>query len=243
LIYRYYQSASPQFISDRLEKDYGYDIVMLKKGDLIQGVNFYHLSKHKDGRWNRTNYILHFGQVMKRSGYRGNIIWTLGSWYARKKIGRAYLLQNVTGLASFISPKAFEHFTLLFPRHHYKPKTEREKSIRHFIVDYFNRTRGMSLHYNRDFCFDSPDLEQEDITKDWEKVYRAKDENINQFFVDSGIIKQENGRIYKMPRHITVCGIHRPIPFHKQLNLPSTIASKRVELINRESIWQPQKAS
>ncbi|MEM6396054.1 MAG: hypothetical protein AAF741_06880 [Bacteroidota bacterium] len=76
LIYRYYKSASPKFIANRLEKDHGYDIVMLKEGDTIQGVNFYHLTKHKVGHWRRTNYILHFGQVMKRSGYRGNIIWT-----------------------------------------------------------------------------------------------------------------------------------------------------------------------
>ncbi|MEL6629007.1 MAG: hypothetical protein AAFQ92_26050, partial [Bacteroidota bacterium] len=174
LIYRYYKSASPKFISDRLEKDYGYDIVMLKKGDVIQGVNFYHLSKHKASKWSRTNYVLHFGQVMKRSGYKGNIIWTLGTWYARRYISRAYLLQNVTGLASFISPKAFEHFTHLFPRHHYHIRTEKDESVRDFIVDYFNNTRGMPIDYNHNFCFDSEELEREDITEDWAKVYRAK---------------------------------------------------------------------
>ncbi|MEM9548560.1 MAG: hypothetical protein AAGA77_21420 [Bacteroidota bacterium] len=94
LIYRYYNSATPKFVADRLEKDNDFDIVMLKKGDIIQGVNFYHLTKYKVSNWTPPYYILHFGQVMKRSGYRGNIIWTLGRWYDRNKISKFYLLNK-----------------------------------------------------------------------------------------------------------------------------------------------------
>ncbi len=230
LIYRYYHSASPKFISDRLHKDYGFDIIMLKKGDDILGVNFYHLTKHRKDNWSRTNYILHFGQVMKRSGYKGNIIWTLGTWYARKNIGRAYLFQNVIGLASFISPKAFEHYIRLFPKHHFQLQTDQDKSVRDFIIDYFNNTRGMTIDYNHGFCFDTTDLDIEDITEDWNKVYRAKNDSINDLFIENGIIKMQNNRIYKMPRHITVCGVRRPFPLRKQLNLPQPIALQKVPI-------------
>lgn len=231
LIYRYYNSASDKFIADRLKKDLDYDIVMLKEGDIIQGVNFYHLTKYRVSNWGRTYHILHFGQAMKRSGYRGNIIWRLGRWYSRKKISRLYLLENVTGIASFISPKAFEHFTRLFPRYHYKLNTENDASVHEFMVDYFNKARGISYFFNNGFCFDSSDLEKEEITKDWNKIYRAKNDFFNQLFIDAGIIKMEDNRIYKMPRHITVCGIHRPIPFNKKLNLPQTSILKNAELI------------
>ncbi|WMX14910.1 hypothetical protein [Aureispira sp. CCB-E] len=220
LIYRYYKSAAPSFIADRLEKDYGYDIVMIKKGDIIQGVSFYHLTKYKKGPLGRSQYILHFGQVMKRSGYRGNIIWKLGMWYSRRNISQVYFLKNVTGIASFISPKAFEHYTHLFPKCFYELETKVDKEVRCFVEDYFNEIRGMTIHYNSDFCFDSSDLEKEDITDDWNKIYRASNETFNQLFIDNGIISMENDRIYKMPRHITVCGIRRPMPFDKKLNLP-----------------------
>lgn len=228
LIYRYYPSASPKFVSDRLKKDYGYDIVMIKDGDSIQGVNFYHLIKYRSNRLSRPHFILHFGQAMKKSGYRGDVIWKLGTWYARKKLSRIFLLQKVTGMASFISPKAFEHYIKLFPRHHYEPKTEEDKDVLSFVTDYFNKVRSIPTHYNHGFCFDSTDLKKEDITEDWERIYRAKNEQFNQLFIDNGIIKTENERIYKMPRHITVCGIHRPILFDKKLNLPSADKLKRV---------------
>ncbi|MEO1259523.1 MAG: hypothetical protein AAFZ15_12030 [Bacteroidota bacterium] len=220
LIYRYFNSASPKFIADRLEKDYGYDIVMIKKGDLIQGVNYYHLIKHKEANWNRPNYIFHFGQAMKRSGYRGNVIWRLGNWYARKNIGATYLLQNITGIASFISPRAFENFTLRFPKCHAELKTDCDINIRNFLTDYFNRIRGISINYNHGFCYDNPELEKEEITEDWNKIYRAKNNAINHLFIKVGIIKMENNRIYKMPRHISVCGIHRPLTFNNRLQLP-----------------------
>jgi len=222
LIYRYYNSASPKFIADRLKKDYGYDIVMLKKGDIIQGVNFYHLTKYKAKPHSRTQYILHFGQAMKRSGYKGNIIWRLGIWYSQRNIGWAYLLKDVTGIASFISPKAFEHYTRLFPRHHYKLLNEENHQVLDFIGGYFNHFRGLAVNYGPGFCFDSSDLKKEDITDDWERVYRAKSESINHLFTKSGIIEKKNGRIYKLPRHITVVGIRRPIPFDKKLKLPSS---------------------
>ncbi|MEM6298424.1 MAG: hypothetical protein AAF740_07025 [Bacteroidota bacterium] len=239
LIYRYYQSASPRFIAQRLDKDYGYDIVMLKKGDVIQGVNFYHLTKYRQGTWKRTHYILHFGQAMKRSGYRGNIIWTLGTWYARRNIGQIFILKNVTGIASFISPKAFEHYTRLFPRHHFIRQTAEDKQVCRFLDGYFNTYRGMSVNYHDNFYFDSPDLEKEDITEDWEKVYRAKNEAFNRLFVEMGILKVENERIYKMPRHVTVCGIHRPIPFHKKLNLPPISELKNFHTKNH-LVLQPE---
>lgn len=235
LIYRYYKSASPTFIADRLEKDYGYDIVMIKEGDIVQGVNFYHLTKYKASRWSRTQFVLHFGQAMKRSGYRGNIIWNLGIWYSRKNISRVFLLKNVTGIASFISPKAFEHYTHLFPRYHYETKTDEDKQVLDFIDNYFNVGRGMSIAYDQGFCFDSANLSKEDITDDWNKVYRAKNDKFNQLFYDIGIIKKENDRIYKMPRHITACGIHRPIPFDKQLNLPVKLFSNEKTVLTTTS--------
>ncbi|MEM6687748.1 MAG: hypothetical protein AAF617_18370, partial [Bacteroidota bacterium] len=239
LIKRYYNSASPEFIADRLDVDYGFDIVMIKKGDIIQGVNFYHLIKYKEKRWKRTHFILHFGQVMKRSGYRGNIIWTLGNWYSRRNISKVYLLQNVTGFASFISPKAFEHYLRLFPRHHFEMSSEKDSTVQQFTVDYFTKVRGITVTYNANFCFDTLQLQKEDITDDWNKVYRAKNEKINQLFIDKEIIVKEDNRMYKMPRHITVCGVHRPMPFDKKLRLPdigALIDFKSIPIVSKNSL-------
>jgi len=236
LILRYYKSASDKFISDRLEKDYGYDIVMLKKEDIILGVNFYHLIKYKKEHWSRPSYVLHFGQVMKKSGYRGNIIWTLGKWYSRKNISPLFLLQNVTGIASFISPRAYENFILLFPKYHAELKTDCDRNVNNFLSDYFNRLRGMSIDYKDGFCFDSADLEVEDITDDWNKIHRAKNEEVNRLFINKGIIKMVNNRIYKMPRHITVCGVHRPFALKKRFNVPFNLLSNNEEQISQSTI-------
>lgn len=216
LLYRYYNSASPEFIANRLEKDYGYDIVLLKKGDIVQGVSYYHLIKDIALSRNRPHYILHFGQAMKRRGYQGNLIWRLGNWYARKNIGWGFLFENVTGIASFISPRAFEHYTGLFPKLYFELNTEEDKKAGEFIENYFNQTRKMSIDYENGFCFDSPDLDVEDITEDWNRIYRAKNEAFNQLFCKHGIIKMENNRIYKMPRHLTACGLRRPRIFRMQ---------------------------
>lgn len=221
LIHRYYKNATPKYISNRLEKDLGYDIVMLKEGEVIQGVSYYHLTKYKGSGWSRSSYVLHFGQAMKRSDYRSNIVMRLGWWYCRKYMGNLFLLKNITGVAYFSSPKAFEHFTHRFPNYHCDVQTENDTKAQRFVADYFNNVRGLSINFQAGFCFESKDLNPKDITEDWHRLYRAKNEAFNQLFIRNGIIEMKDNRVLLKPRLMTACGLRRPLSFSNSLNLSS----------------------
>jgi hypothetical protein len=233
LILRYYSTADDSFIGKRLLEDQGYDIVLLKEGEEVLAASFYHLTKKEGGWLERSTYILQFGQALKKEGFKGNTIWKLGCWYAKRNIGYLYLLKQVVGVSTVISPKVFENFLKLFPRHHFKQKNVDDKSAFYFVQRFFKKYRNTNLNMGTDFCFDSPDLTSEDITNDWDKVYKSKQEWINQLFEESGIIKKQDGRVYKMPRHIVICGIHQPMSFLLKDIWSSLKDRTRVELQTR----------
>jgi hypothetical protein len=213
LILRYYSTANDSFIAKRLLEDQGYDIVLLKEGEEVLAVSFYHLTKKRGGWLGRTTYVLQFGQTLKKEGLKGNTIWKLGCWYAKRNIGYLYLLKQVVGISTVISPKVFENFLKLFPRHHFKQENLEDKSAFDFVQHFFKKYRNTNLNIGTDFCFDSHDLSLEEITNDWDKVYKSKQEWINQLFEEKGIIKKQDGRVYKMPRHVVICGIRQPMSF------------------------------
>lgn len=213
LILRYYSTADDSFIAKRLLEDQGYDIVLLKEGEEVLAASFYHLTKKEGGWLERTTYILQFGQALKKEGFKGNTIWTLGCWYAKRNIGYLYFLKQVVGISTVISPKVFENFMKLFPRHHFKQDSLEDKRTFDFVQIFFKKYRNINLNIGSDFCFDSPGLASEDITDDWDRVYKAKKEWINQLFEENGIINKKDDRVYKMPRHIVICGINQPMSF------------------------------
>jgi hypothetical protein len=213
LILRYYSTADDSFIAKRLLEDNGYDIVLLKEKEEIVAASFYHLTK-KEGSWfKRATYIIQFGQSLKKEGYKGNVIWKLGCWYAKRNIGYAFPFKQCIGVSTVISPKVFENFVKLFSRHHFKFDNAKDMHALDFVQDYFRNNRNSNFNIGMDFCFDSSDLTPEDITEDWNKVYKSRENWINQLFEEKGIIKMVNDRVYKMPRHIVVCGIQQPMSF------------------------------
>lgn len=219
LIRRYYVTAKEDFINNRVYLDHGYQIILLKEGEKVLGASFYHLCKTQTGLLNNSAYTLQFGQAMKQSGVRDNIIWTLGRWYATKHIGLTFPFRTVVGVSTIISPKVFENFVKLFPNAYGGQSTQEDPIVQAYLNNYFQQQRQMNIQVNKEFCYDFPDLqEEEEITKDWERVHKAKDETVNQLFFDKGILKQKNGKIYKTNRHLITCGIRQPISISRVKN-------------------------
>ena len=222
LLQEYYPTAKQSFITARTSLDKGYDFVLLKSGNTILGANLFRLTKEKNSWWNRNRYTLQFGLSVKQKSYRGNIIWRLGTWYAKKNIGLSFLFQNMVGLTTTISPKVFENFIKFFPSYHCENKDNQSFQALQYAKNHFEI--GYQDHFrwcDNSFCFDScHELGTEDITDHWEKTFKAKQEWINDFFIDKGIIQKVKNRIYKMPRHIVVCGVRQPLSFsQKQVKL------------------------
>ena len=215
LIKTHYPSARESFIRARTSIDKGYDFVLLKSGDTILGANLYRLVREKKNWWYRTRCTIQFGLAIKQNSYKGNIIWRLGMWYAKKNAGISCLFHNTIGLTTIISPKVFENFIQLFPDYYAEHKDEESSLVLQYVKNHLKMRYQEEFDWCDDgFCFNSfQDLGIEDITDRWEQTFKAKQDWINEFFIAKGIIQKIGNRIYKMPRHILVCGIRQPFSF------------------------------
>ncbi|NER83742.1 MAG: hypothetical protein F6K42_30200, partial [Leptolyngbya sp. SIO1D8] len=64
----------------------------------------------------------------------------------------------------------------------------------------------VKLRFGSHYCFALLDFDSIDITEDWERHYKAKNEAINEFFITNEIIKFEGDRIYDNNIGLIVCG-------------------------------------
>ena len=210
IIKRYYPSAQNAYIEARVKKEQGFDIVMTKEDDKILGVSYYSLVKENTPFDKKPIIIVQFGQAMKVQGYKGNIIWQLGRWYANRNIGYHFPLIKAAGISAIVSPKVYENFVKLYPHTYPNPINPSNETIISFLNTYYHKYRDIDIEVDSDCCYNYSTIEIDDITNDWQRVYKAKDERINQFFIDKGIIKFENGKIYKGAKHLMVCGYRNP---------------------------------
>jgi hypothetical protein len=211
LIRRYYPNIEKEYLVSRVSHECKDDIVLLKDEKNLLGVSYYSVHKVLTPFDSKEIHVIKFGQALKQEDYPKSVIWKLGNWYALRNISYFYPIKKIVGVSTIGSPKVFEHFTKLFPNH-FPDKTRHidNREVIAFLNAYFNKNQSMDITIEPDFCFDYPGILETDITSDWEKKYKAKDESINDLFVSSGIIEFRNGKVYKSSRTLVACGYKLP---------------------------------
>ena len=206
IIKRYYPTAAPAYIHARTQIDLGFDVVLLKQGAQICGVSYYHLSRLSTPFGKKPIRVLHFGQAMKHETYKGNVIWRLGTKYARQQLGWAFPFVPALGVATIVTPRVFEKFQQLYPTAFFHTGQPHAREALAFLNHYFQVERGLDLAVDEDFCYPFPHIADDDITEDWTRFFKANDERINALFFEKGILVRRGGRIYKTPKHLVALG-------------------------------------
>ncbi len=215
LLKRYYPTADEEYINARLSNKYGFDVVLLKTHGIVLGASYLKLDMLKTPFYNKEIPVVYFGQALKNEYYGGSVIWRTGHWYAKKNISHLYPIKRTVGLSVISTPKVFEHFTKLFKNHcpNLEPYgTGKSISITNFLRNTYGE-RGVPLKFGSNYCFAILDFDPIDITDDWEKHYKAKNEAINEFFITHDIIKFEGDRIYDNNIGLIACGYRNPWNF------------------------------
>ena len=206
----YIPGINQEYIDERVLKGPEFDIVLLKDKEELQAVSCYHLSHLKTPFSKKEIPVLHFGTSMKSRSYKGNTIWKLGNWYGKHEISPLYMLKRVAGVTHTYNPKVFENFIRLFKCVYPYPNGDNQEVLT-FLKHYLNNFRGINYELDDHFCFHDPNVENTDITDDWERSYKAKSEEVNELFKKLGIIEERDGRIIRTGRHIVACGYRNPL--------------------------------
>lgn len=212
LLKRYYPTANEEYINARFSNKYDFDIVLLKKYGIVLGATYFKLDKLKSPFCDKEISVVYFGQALKNEYYEGGVIWPTGHWYAKKNISYLYPLKRTVGLSVISNPKVFEHFTKLFKNHFPKLgsiEAGKSFSIANFLRNTYGK-RGVSLKFDSNCCFAMLDFDPIDITNDWERYYKSKNDTINEFFIENGIIKLKDGRVYDNNIGLIACGYRDP---------------------------------
>ncbi len=215
LLKRYYPTANEEYINTRLSNKYDFNIVLLKYHGIVLGANYFKLDKLKTPFHRKEIWVVYFGQALKNEYYPGSVIWRTGHWYAKKNISYLYPIKRTVGLSVISTPKVFEHFTKLFKNHFPNLgsyEVGKSFSIANFLRNTYGK-RGVQLKFDSNYCFAILDFDPIDITDDWERHYKAKNEAINEFFIKNEIIKFEGGRIYDNNIGLIACGYRNPWNF------------------------------
>lgn len=217
LITRYCTNIEQEYIDNRITEKCQDDIVLLKDGNSTLGVSYYKIDKIVTPFTPKAIPVIKFGQALKVGDYPKSVIWKLGNWYAKRNISYFYPMKEIVGVSTILSPKVFEHFTKLFPNHF--PNVLNivgSQDLIPFLNEYFNTIHALRISIDTNFCSDYPGLLEREITADWEKMYKAKDERINKLFISAGIIEFRGNKIYQSKKSLVVCGYRNPLSKFKR---------------------------
>lgn len=206
LMLAYWENHDSNYVKNKIVNGPNMDIVMVKNKEEVLGCNLYKLHKLANPFTERETPIFTFAVAYKKKGFRGNILWRLGSWYARKNLGPFWFLRSVIGVSIISSPKVFENFSTLFPLVYPTIDKETPSQVATFLQTYLNDYRNVPYELDDSCCYEYPYLESCDVTDHWEKHLKAKDETINEFFFERGIYIKKNQRIFRGEKILVACG-------------------------------------
>ena len=116
------------------------------------------------------------------------------------------VFKKTVGISTISSPRVYEHFIKLFPKNSFNVELNERSRIHSFAKSFFRNTRHIKIDINDHFVFESNEVDLEDITADWEKFYKSKVPNINEHFVNQGIIQIKDNRVFRTKKVIVACG-------------------------------------
>jgi hypothetical protein len=218
MLKQYSPNVNDDYVSRLTKEDEGYDIAMIMEGAKIMGVNYYKLAKIKTPFYRKKIMVAYYGQAMKLKGYKGNIIWKIGMWYARKNLGWMFPFKRLVGISEIVNPRVYENYIKLFPNTVPNVDQNQNPVVLAFLKEYFSEYFNTEIKIGEDFCFDYPGFEDDDdITESWDKYFKAKNPAINELFIQKGIIKFKNNRVYTSSKTLAVCGYRNPFSIRKSL--------------------------
>ncbi|MDG1331798.1 MAG: hypothetical protein P8P74_05680 [Crocinitomicaceae bacterium] len=205
LLERHYPNTDKKYIEDRVSPHNDFDIVFLKNEAVIVGVSYFKVNKLKTPFSNRKIPVIHFGQVLKSPEFSGNLIWKLGHWYATKNIDLLYPVRRVVGITITSNPKVYGHFAKLFPNNFAGQKADR--AMLSFLNEYFTGYTQLQSEVSDEFTMTYPDLNEKDISRDWNAFYKSKNDESNELFRRKEIIAiDEDGAISQTLNRLVCVG-------------------------------------
>lgn len=217
IIERHVDGASKEFIEQRLSDQSGFDIVLQKQDTRILAASFYHLKKGSSP-FSKKNYVLQFGIAVKVEGFRGNVIWKTGKWFAKRRIGWLYPLKKVVGISCICNPRVFENFIKLFPFNYPYHASDNKEQVIDFLTGYF-KERKLDISLDSNFCFEDKTVSWTEITNDYSRFYRSRDPKINDYFFNLGVLVRQEEKIFITEKLIVACGYRDPFNFRKRVKI------------------------
>lgn len=192
---------------DSYFEDPSYDIVLHKQGDQVLAFSVFRYKDIFVPFLNKELPLVQFSLTIKNKQSSHNVIWKSGDFYARQKMGKFYALKESIGTSLIINPKVFENFLKLYPANNINTGKFDTEDITQFLHNYYDDSCYEIKSSN---CLSIKSLSQIDISEQWEKRFRAKEECINQLFIDKGLIQISGPKISKSDLNIMAFGYRNP---------------------------------
>ena len=126
------------------------------------------------------------------------------------------MFKSGTGISTICNPKVLENFIKLFPFNYPFSKQDDPAKVISFLDEYFKQ-RNMNIVLDEDFCFHDHSIYPTDITQEYDRYYRSKNEKINERFFELGILNKHKENILLTGKHMVICGYRNPFDFNKRV--------------------------
>ena len=204
----HFPNKNPSKIFSLTKGGADFDIVLLKREIDVMGISYYKTHKIKTPFSKGKTPVIHFGIALKNRLYSGNIIWKMGQWYAKKNISFIYPLKKIVGVSPIVSPRVLENFIKLFPNNIFNFPVTKKEEILQFANQYMEQFEGRNQIIDIYYTQDNPEkiCKLTDITDDWNRYYKARNQKINDYFVANGVIEFKKDRIFRTSKTIIALG-------------------------------------
>ncbi|MEM6267939.1 MAG: hypothetical protein AAF998_00810 [Bacteroidota bacterium] len=192
----------------------GGEYCLLRNADSgrLLAYNYYHTRIAMTPFSSKPLPVVHFGGAYKHPELRRfNIIWEMGRFYARRKLGPFWYLKRFVGITRTVNPRVAESWTHLFPETYPQPGEIIPKDVHDFNCSYHARHLNMEVRFEK--CpysvhpFTQPGIEFTDV---WEKKYRSRVSDLNEFMVETDMVKRVGERYFLTDRLMHFVGYYDP---------------------------------
>ncbi|WNJ18689.1 hypothetical protein [Pontibacter sp. G13] len=166
------------------------------------------MARHElDNPFFDNRLVVTFSLAVKQKGYKGNLIWKLGPIWAKRHFGRFWFLKSVVGASTIGSPRVYESFCQLFPEVYPSLGAIERPEVIEFQKRYMREVRGQAFAFDAHGVVVNLNYQDIDVTDDWDRVFKAKNPKVNDFFFETGIFERRGDRIIRTDRELVCCGV------------------------------------
>lgn len=189
----------------------------------VMAYNYFHASWCHTPFRKRKLPVVFYGSCYKHPELRGqNVIWKLGSAFARSLLGRFWTLKPFVGVMTSSNPRVADSFLKLFPEAYLSMEgSPCSDEVASFSTDYFKKNLGIEIPQDTAPYFGHPFTKSEcEITALWHKRYNSRNHEMNEMFLRNRIIRREGDRYFLSRRVLPFVGYYRPEVAIKKALIP-----------------------